>query len=321
MFVLRYILAFILFCCSTHYYWGWFDGLWFLTPFLILWGSLSLFQLIWFGYSYRRKKIAFWIMLLAVITCLPLFLNNFNGAKSEPPMTENLRVASYNVRLFNKYHWKGNLKTHQEITNFLEAHKVNLACLQELPKNSTYKFSKYQKTSKLKKQPHLGIYTSFPIVDSMDFDLIGETGTAIYSALKITETDTLHVINFHLESLFLPNWKKPWNRQINKNKFAISFLQTQQMDRVINFLETKKKVLICGDMNNTPNSRIYHQMASYYSDTFLEKGQGIGQTYSVYGFPLRIDYVFVSPKIKTRTFKTVARDYSDHNPILVTLKI
>ena len=50
-------------------------------------------------------------------------------------------------------------------------------------------------------------------------------------------------------------------------------------------------VILCGDFNDTPLSYTYRQLSRKLTDSFIEKGRGIGNTY-IGGFPsFRIDYV------------------------------
>ena len=51
-----------------------------------------------------------------------------------------------------------------------------------------------------------------------------------------------------------------------------------------------KKEIICGDFNATPYSGTYRLLKKGMTDSYLEKGNRFGRTYSILNYPLRIDY-------------------------------
>ena len=79
-------------------------------------------------------------------------------------------------------------------------------------------------------------------------------------------------------------------------------------------------VLVCGDMNDTPNSYAYGQLAKSLKDAFREKGSGLGSTYAGLIPFLRIDYIFTSPNNLVEEFKVVSNSTSDHYPIYTHIR-
>jgi endonuclease/exonuclease/phosphatase family metal-dependent hydrolase len=51
-------------------------------------------------------------------------------------------------------------------------------------------------------------------------------------------------------------------------------------------------------------------------DTFVDKGNGLGQTHAQLLPLLRLDYIFHSKELKTIEHKTINKDYSDHFPVV-----
>ena len=70
--------------------------------------------------------------------------------------------------------------------------------------------------------------------------------------------------------------------------------------------------LFCGDLNDIPNSRTYFTIRGNMKDAFLEKGFGIGRTYSSLSPTLRIDYVFTDDHFKINQFTRIVKYLSDH---------
>ena len=63
-----------------------------------------------------------------------------------------------------------------------------------------------------------------------------------------------------------------------------------------------------------------HYLVEDHQDTFIEKGSGFGSTYKFPFFPMRIDFILTSKKIKVIDFKVFDINLSDHKPILASLK-
>ena len=71
-----------------------------------------------------------------------------------------------------------------------------------------------------------------------------------------------------------------------------------------------------GDFNNTSFSYVYNLIKSDLKDSFLEKGNLLGQTYSYNSIPLRIDFILVDKLFKVNDFKIEKVDFTDHSPII-----
>ena len=79
--------------------------------------------------------------------------------------------------------------------------------------------------------------------------------------------------------------------------------------------------IICTDLNNNAFSESYKNLSKNRIDAFNEKGSGFGSTYQFPFFPLRIDYIFISPEIRVLDFITHDIELSDHKPISAKLQL
>ena len=66
---------------------------------------------------------------------------------------------------------------------------------------------------------------------------------------------------------------------------------------------------------------IWKSLSKNRLDTFKAKGKGFGSTYQFPYFPLRIDYIFITPNIKVLDYRTHNIELSDHVPISADLKL
>mgnify|MGYP003663557657 FL=1 len=85
--------------------------------------------------------------------------------------------------------------------------------------------------------------------------------------------------------------------------------------------ESKYKMIICGDFNNTAYSYVYRKIKGDLKDTFKKAGNGFGRTYHFKYFPIRIDFIFADESFKVNTFKTYDDHLSDHFPIMTSLSL
>jgi endonuclease/exonuclease/phosphatase family metal-dependent hydrolase len=80
-------------------------------------------------------------------------------------------------------------------------------------------------------------------------------------------------------------------------------------------------VLFCADLNDIPNSYTYHTIKGKMKDTFLEKGFGIGRTFTGLSPTLRIDYIFADNAFKVRQFNRVVKNLSDHYMLVADVEL
>jgi len=107
-------------------------------------------------------------------------------------------------------------------------------------------------------------------------------------------------------------------RKLLKKLAKATSIRSQQTDILTEKLrELKgKKILLCGDLNDSPISYTHHQINKELKDAFAESGNGIGVSYNKNRFYFRIDHIFFSENLSAYECKvdnTIAA--SDHYPI------
>ena len=75
-------------------------------------------------------------------------------------------------------------------------------------------------------------------------------------------------------------------------------------------------VILCGDLNDTPNSYVYGILSEGLTDTFRERGLGLGTTFAGALPFLRIDYVLTDPRIKVYSCRVARGPWSDHYAVV-----
>ena len=79
--------------------------------------------------------------------------------------------------------------------------------------------------------------------------------------------------------------------------------------------------MVTGDFNDVPNSYAYHTIGKGLNNAFVEKGSGLGRTFSGISPVLRIDNIFVDKKMDVLQFNLVKKKLSDHFPIMADVEM
>ena len=85
--------------------------------------------------------------------------------------------------------------------------------------------------------------------------------------------------------------------------------------------ESQHPTIVCGDLNDVPNSYAYFKVKKDMKDAFLEKGLGVGRTYNSLAPMLRIDYILPDTSFTVQQFDMVDENLSDHAMLVTDLKL
>jgi len=316
-----------------------------------------LFVIFWLFFKRKYALILSLVMLAGIGNLFKLVQSSKKYELSE--MKDAFKVISFNVRNFDIYNygknWAYTYTNRNKIFNFLTKEQPDIVCFQEYVHDNTGKFktgdtlkeflsAKNQHlfyTSNSKKINYFGIatMTKFPIVDTGSIVFKTVSGNiCIYTDVQIN-SDTVRVYNVHLESirmksedyLFAEQLSKDIDKDIGikqnseriigrlKKAFVVRAVQARQVAEHI--AKCPYKIILCGDFNDTPTSYAYHTIASSLTDSFVESGNGIGQSYAGVFPSFRIDFIMHSKGIRSYNFETVEEEMSDHYPVKCYLKI
>lgn len=282
--------------------------------------------------------LVFWIITLKRYFLLPLIvlLLGFGHIKSlfhfhptaDAVPTNGLKVMSYNVRLFNRYHWIKDNAIPQKIADFVINEDPDIVGFQEFFEDPSFSLPSYPHRYKRSKKGESGqaIYSKWPIVKTGHLQFLNSGNNAIFTDIVINK-DTLRVFNAHLESLKLDvDDELDLTTKKNKkllNKIGGSFIkQEEQVDELIEAITVSPhKVIVLADLNNTSSSYVYRVLNKRLNDTFKIAGKGFGKTFELKGFPLRIDVILPDPSIKVLKHQNFDVELSDHFPIMAEIKL
>ena len=324
LFIVNLLLAFILLFSYSSYYispntLADISVLSLLIPVFILLNGLFLI------YWIVKFKKAFLLSFIVLVIGFQYVLALYGFTEKKILLNSDLKIMSYNVRMFNLYKWIDEEGVDKKIYDFIKAKDPAILCLQEFhtSKKGAFKFPyKYEKITNATNHSGQVIYSKFKIINSGSLNFSNSTNNAIFIDI-LKNKDTLRVYNIHLESLRI-NPKEEELTQENSEKLKIRLekafkIQANQVALILHHQESNRhKSIICGDFNNTAFSWAYKQLKKNKNDAFEMAGQGFGNTFD-FPFPFRIDFILTDEEIEVNNFKTYKVKYSDHYPIMARL--
>jgi endonuclease/exonuclease/phosphatase family metal-dependent hydrolase len=257
----------------------------------------------------------------------------------------DLKVMSYNVRLFNMYE-DAEKNSYWKMIQLMKKEDPGILCIQEYfvrgnPSTAGQKLhdglgSSLQTHIKLVKSGASSYYgivtlTRYPVINRGNIVHPGSSSLTIFTDI-VVDTDTFRIYNNHLQSFRLRHIEGNLLSEIAGNDPGGSMdniaglyrslsegfeSRSIQVDRVRRHIETSPyPVIVAGDFNDTPISYTYHRMRRGLKDAFVEAGYGAGFTYRGKYPPNRIDYILYNEEIDCNDFDIVKVRYSDHYPII-----
>jgi endonuclease/exonuclease/phosphatase family metal-dependent hydrolase len=183
----------------------------------------------------------------------------------------------------------------------------------------------------------VAIFSNYPIVRWQKEQSIKEYNhTFLWADLRIN-ADTIRFFNIHLQSMhfakkdyaFIENIDQQdmnavqtaGKNIIRKMKTANLLRSGQARDIRAVMDESPYPVVVCGDMNDVPNSNAYQIISKNLYDAYTEKGWGVGRTFKFLSPTLRIDYVLHSKELQLAQVNVLQTKLSDHSPVLADFKL
>ncbi|MGF6845315.1 endonuclease/exonuclease/phosphatase family metal-dependent hydrolase [Chitinophaga sp. W3I9] len=349
------VLPFLAACMAPYISPAWFWPISFITlafPFLL--GLLVIFLIGWLFFNYRYTLLSLIALLLGWKSISAFVAFKMPAGNKVATNGNTLTVMSYNVSQFGLYRERDSKYNRQAMFAMIKKQELDVACFQDFyTSEKKNDFNNREDISREMELPyryfssdfnrdgmqHWGsiIYSRFPIIasDKMKMSDGPRSESLIYADI-VKDKDTLRIINMHLESYRFNEKdysaiRKIKNQEDTGLKATKSIIQkmreayirrSQQADIVGNFIrQSPYPVIVCGDFNDTPASYTYFTIKGDLQDAFLQKGFGIGRTFTGLAPTLRIDYVFVSNHFKVNSFRKINSDLSDHYPVIANLSL
>ncbi len=285
------------------------------VPFLlIINGSFFIY---WLVKLKKQLLLSLSILVISFFAISPFYkLSAKNSA-----LNDDLKLVSYNVRMFNHWGWTKEKNVTQKIKKFIDDYSPDVIAIQEnmlLPKY-TFKYPyKYIKKKYERGRFGMAIYSKYPIINKGFLGFKNSSNEIIYADI-IRKKDTIRVYNIHLQSLSISPDKENFGKENSEkliktleHNFKKQAIQTETF--LAHEKKWKGKKIVCGDFNNTAYSWVYNKISENKKDAFLEAGEGFSKTFR-YWFPMRIDFILTDNTANIQQYKSYSYKYSDHFPI------
>ena len=340
---------------NPKYFWP--VGLLTLTTFYFLL-ILVAFIFFWLIIKPRRALISTIALLLAFKPISNIIALRLSSSFTQAKPQNALRVMTWNVAQFNVMEDKKHPTVKKDMIDLINYYQPDIACFQEMvAEDSTVKdhghideflqklkfnnyFYSYNSKEDFWGYAHFGIliFSKYPIIKKQTVGFYPNDYNSIFQYVDIVKgLDTIRVFNIHLQSL---RFSKANLKYIDKptvedekaalkesrkiiGKFKKGFLKRQvQADRIRAEIEKSPyPVIVTGDFNDVPNSYAYHTIGRGMKNAFVEKGAGLGRTFSGISPVLRIDNIFVDKTLDVVQFQLIKKKLSDHFPIIADMQM
>ena len=348
--------VFLLACLASYLdprEWWFISLLGLVFPFLLL---VVIFFL--FFWTILRSRFAFISVIVLIIgwrsVSILFALNSLNEFKYKKD-PDAIRIVTWNVARFIELKRNNNKgsQTRLKMMELLKQQDADILCLQEFHhSDDTIYYANLNYVREKLNYPYFyfshdddgylhyfgsAIFSRLPIIDSglIRFPKPSLPEALIYADIKF-RNDTFRVYTTHLQSLQfkqvdyekLDRIKNPDDRILDNSKNILGKMKKAIMYRSIQADVVKQitgdcpyPYLLCGDLNDIPNSYTYSTIRGNLQDAFLSKGFGIGRTFSALSPTLRIDYIFASRQFGILQFNRLVKNYSDHYMLLSDVKL
>ena len=255
-----------------------------------------------------------------------------------------LTVVTYNADSFNK---DQNGYTCKEVAEFMKRQNADIICFQEFGINtyftedsvravfSDWKYCYIPKDSTPILQ--IAVFSKYPIKEQQLITFPDSRNCSLWCDIDINGRP-LRLFNSHLQTTEVTSNKGRLLRKLAKDdvdgaeqvafqlseglydNFKKRALQAEHLSKLIN--ASPYPTLVCGDFNSIPSSYTYQTMkGNKLKDGFQTCGYGYMYTFHYFKRLLRIDYILHTPDIEGIDYFSPDLHYSDHNPVVMRIKL
>lgn len=295
---------------------------------------------VWLFWVWRIRRLfgwkKLWLVLPGLLICLWIGAKDFAFQAKEAP-ADSISLLSFNVGTFNfdpgNIHlvaaliqeYQPDIVVMQEFRNQDAGDGRNamryISSLCELPHNDFVHLPYHVHGAAIfSKYPITGVDTLFLPEDEINSGIL----TTLDTDVGPVAVANVHLTSFHIRAIYEHEPELAGKLEgIHARATEAISLQQRKIDAILTHLEDfQHPVIIAGDFNATPHSRIVNQVSSVYQDSFLESGDGNGWSFKVAGpLGIRIDYQFASHNLQSVSHQVIKEEISDHFPLLVSYQL
>lgn len=330
---------------------AWFAGItppqksWFITvlglgmmPLLLV----DVLLLIW--WAARRKLLAI-VPAAVILLNLGFVFSMFRVDIGKPDQNagdSKLRIATYNIRGYAQRDIKVML---ENFVNYIDSKGVDIVCFQEFSVTERFPldsirsvfgdYMPYYVVGSHNSSMSVALFSRYPI---MAHDILRFKDThngALWADLEIAG-EKIRVFNAHFQTTSINQSQEEISDLRNKGitdyegkqafdavmkrLYDNAIMRMQQVNAVRAIMDTTtRKIIFCGDFNDTPASYTYKHISNGLNDGFRKCGSGYAYTFKPMLKLLRLDYIFYDKGYTGSWYYSPNLTWSDHNPVMMEL--
>lgn len=257
-----------------------------------------------------------------------------------------LTLATYNVDSFNREHTG---YTSKEIAGYMKGICADILCFQEFGINKEFTLDSlkvvfaewpycYVPTSPEDESLlQLAVFSRYPISNENLITYPESNNCSLWCDIDYNG-QTVRLFSNHLQTTEVTRNKSKLQKELRiddseaAERAAISlgkglhanFIKRAEQANVIHKLvaDSPYPTLVCGDFNSLPSSYTYSIIkGNKLKDGFQTCGHGYMYTFNHFKHLLRIDYILHSNELHGVDYFSPELDYSDHNPVVMRMKL
>ena len=257
-----------------------------------------------------------------------------------------LTVATYNVDAFNHEHTGYSCK---EIASYMRNLQADILCFQEFGINdefgvdsiaavlSDWPYHFIPISPEGKHLLQLAVFSRYPIKEENLIVYPDSKNCSLWCDIEINGR-TIRLFNNHLQTTEVSQNKRKLEKGLRTDdsqrveraalglidglheNFRKRAAQANTLKQLI--AASPYPTIICGDFNSLPSSYVYHTVkGDKLQDGFQTSGHGYMYTFKFFKHLLRIDYILHSPELNSTDYFSPDLTYSDHNPVVMRVKL
>lgn len=291
-----------------------------------------------------KKHIKRTLIILISLLILWILYSMVSHQFIPPKETENtLKIMTYNTHgmMIGEQ-----INDKKKMLEYINQQDADIVCLQEVSvyKNPSYltlpalrkamkryPYTYYDfKVYNSKRQFGNVVFSRYPLINKQTIRYESQSNISSQCDVVVNR-DTLRLIVNHLQSyglnredllldtLSMDGLKNSTFSQKLRTADRLRYQQAKQVKQAIR--EVPYPVIVVGDFNAIPLSRVYWRIKLGLRDTFIEGTFGLlGNTYKRKGIGVRIDYILCSRSLRAIDSKVDKQaKYSDHYPLVSTI--
>ena len=306
----------------------------------------GLFIIYWLLINPKWALGSFLTLLIGYQSILGLVGTSFFNSNDKVEPT--LHIGSFNMQLSMPVRTtKGKERKIQEkeYEKYLSQFNfISVLCLQEhtpLGQKHIEAVLNFPYKHYSKKNTFVALYSRYPIIKKGHIENFSKSNASdcIWADI-VVQKDTIRIYSAHLEAnrkdgkipqTIVMNVKEPpvdYSIAVGLLLFYQKF-SSKRVDQA-HLIKAHQKnspypSIICGDVNDTPQSHVYKKLADGQEDSFSSSGRGIGATFgstlkNKLAF-LRIDYILSDPSFTVLNHHIFSSSFSDHALIEASLRL